>query len=207
MAALPGALGNAVAVDLPPSIRDWQPLVRPKKKVILTMTPFVEPGFEKKGAQLCWYRILNFRTPMPIDGDLVLKCSAEGIVAFAGWAGPQHPWQILKLPESALLFDVDPFMPSVHISIRGSKEDRTVKLWRQAHGNAFQKSESPDVGMALWERGHWALNAVVEAAIVALARIHGENSARVKAVRRAWVIYYRGRSRRADNLRNRFMQF
>ncbi|KAE9264538.1 hypothetical protein PR003_g32770 [Phytophthora rubi] len=209
MAALPGALGNAVTADLPPSIRGWQPLVRPKKKVILTMAPFVEPGFEKKGAQLCWYRILNFRTPMPIDGDLVLKCTAEGIMAFAGWADPQHPWQILnqKLPESALLFDVEPFMPDVHISIRGSKEARTVKLWRQTHGNAFEKSESPDVGMALWERGHWVPNAVVEAAIAALARIHGENSALVKAVRRAWAIYYRDRSRRADNLRNRFMQF
>ncbi|KAE8952494.1 hypothetical protein PF011_g32682, partial [Phytophthora fragariae] len=131
------------------------------------------------------------------------------IVAFAGWADPQHPWQILneKLPEGELLFDVEPFMPDVHISIRGSKEARTVKLWRQTHGNAFVKSESPDVGMALWERGHWVPNAVVEAAIAALARIHGENSALVKAVRRAWAIYYRDRGRRADNLRNRFMQF
>uniref|UniRef100_H3H6W1 Uncharacterized protein n=1 Tax=Phytophthora ramorum TaxID=164328 RepID=H3H6W1_PHYRM len=111
------------------------------------------------------------------------------------------------MPDHACLFDVEPFMPDVHISIRGPKTHRTVKLWRQTQGLAAEDTESDDIGYALWERGHWVLIGAVERALAALIHTHGGNSVVVQAVEATWYNYLSGREKRADNLRNKFVPF
>ncbi|ETN12086.1 hypothetical protein PPTG_09728 [Phytophthora nicotianae INRA-310] len=178
-------------VKLPAPIEGWQPLVQPSKKILAKVQRYLKPNFQKKGALRCWKLVNSFRTPLPVLKVLVAACSVEWIRAFADWRKTEHPWLTLdkKFPDTANLFDVGPFMPDVFISLHAPKRARTVKLWRQTHGFDAGGKES-DVGLALWERGHWVVQSEIEAAVKRLAETHGDSSSIVRNVTRVMKAYF-----------------
>ncbi|ETI31751.1 hypothetical protein F443_21322 [Phytophthora nicotianae P1569] len=201
------ALDPSLSTPPPASVRPASNPLKPSKKILAKVQRYLKPNFQKKGALRCWNLVHSFRTPLAVLKGLVAACSVEGIRAFDDWRKTEHPWRILnqKFPDTANLFDVSPFMPDVFISLRAPKRARTVKLWRQTHGFDAGGNES-DVGLALWERGHWVVQSEIEAAVKRLAETHGDSSSIVRNMTRVMDAYFSGRNRRADNLRNKIMQ-
>ncbi|KAE9017800.1 hypothetical protein PR001_g14303 [Phytophthora rubi] len=130
------------------------------------------------------------------------------MAAFADWANPHHPWQLVrvKLPAETCTFGVGEFTKGVTVSVRATGQALLVRLWRQFQGTSTDATEKADLGFALWERRHWAKVSAVEAYFDDLAARHGRRNPTPLKLRRLWQEYNRGRNYRADRLRQQRMK-
>uniref|UniRef100_H3H5K6 Uncharacterized protein n=1 Tax=Phytophthora ramorum TaxID=164328 RepID=H3H5K6_PHYRM len=148
------------------------------QRLSMLANPFLTPGFTAPGAQTAWCQIQNQSVTPPIAKGVESPCSVAGIRALVNWTDPAHPWHGLA---------------------------RTMKMWRQFQGISTDRTEKADLGIALWERRHWAQVAAVETFLRREAQRLGATDPSVVALRAAWAEYNKGRNLRADRIRQQML--
>ncbi|KAE8968437.1 hypothetical protein PR003_g28732 [Phytophthora rubi] len=164
---------------------------------------FLLPGFTAPGAQECWGLLQNLSVHDIPAEDPVSPCSEADLAAFADWANPLNPWQLVrvKFPAEPCTFGVGEFTEGVTISVRATGQVLLVRLWRQFQGTSTDATEKVDLGFALWERRHWVKVSAVDAHFDELSTRHGRRNPTLLKLHRLWQEYNRGRNYRADRLR------
>ncbi|KAE9279227.1 hypothetical protein PR003_g28291 [Phytophthora rubi] len=159
---------------------------------------FLLPGFTAPGAQECWCLLQNISVPDIPAEDPVSSCSEAGMAAFADWANPLHPWQLVrvKFPSEPCTIGVGELTDGVTISVRATGQALLVRLWWQFQGTSTDATEKAVLGLALWERRHWVKVSAIEAFFDDLAARHGRRNPLLLRLRQSWQAYSRGRNLR-----------
>ncbi|EGZ20271.1 hypothetical protein PHYSODRAFT_328404 [Phytophthora sojae] len=121
--------------------------------------------------------------------------------------GASECWHLIQNASVPLVFEDDLVASS---SVDGIMEfglwtDPAHPFQRQFQGYSYHSTERGDLGFALWERRHWIRGKTVKAYIDNLAKTLGQRNVQVLALRKAWSKYHRGRSYRADRLRDQML--
>ncbi|KAE8997452.1 hypothetical protein PR002_g19029 [Phytophthora rubi] len=212
-ASLPGSSASAapstmaapgtVRTGFTPAVTRLCDVAEGSRKVSELGNLFLLPGFTAPGAQECWCLLQNLSVPDILAEDPVSSCSEAGIAAFADWANPLHPWQLVrvKFPSEPCTFGVGVFTDGVTISVRATGQALIVRLWRQFQGTSTDATEKADLGFAFWKRRHWVKVSAIEAFFDDFAARHGSRNPLLLRLRQSWQAYSRGRNLRADRLR------
>ncbi|KAE9001737.1 hypothetical protein PR001_g18445 [Phytophthora rubi] len=199
LSAAPGT----VRTGFTPAVTRLCDVAEGSRKVSELGNLFLLPGFTAPGAQECWCLLQNLSVPDILAEDPVSSCSEAGIAAFADWANPLHPWQLVrvKFPSEPCTFGVGVFTDGVTISVRATGQALIVRLWRQFQGTSTDATEKADLGFAFWKRRHWVKVSAIEAFFDDFAARHGSRNPLLLRLRQSWQAYSRGRNLRADRLR------